>query len=41
MVFHYLGPDKKTKYKMVARDGETGKKFICPVGDIISSCRYM
>ena len=25
---------------MVAREGSIGKKFICPVGEAIASCRY-
>ena len=36
---NYSDPGQQTKYKMRSRTGEMGKKFICPLGDTIMSCR--
>ena len=33
------GPHQKTKYKMVAREGDAGLKFLCPPDETVLSCR--
>ena len=38
-LFYYQGADKRTRYKMGAKQGENGHKFSCPPDENIYSCR--